>query len=273
MQTDLFGLSGKHIIVIGGGQGIGEATCDLLADVGAGVAVLDASAERAERVAAKVAARGVGALPVVCDVLDDEALVTAIDTAERELGPLDGMVTVVGMGYMSASLNLPMDVWDTEHRRNLRYVFVAARALARRLVGRGAPGSIVSVSSVSGIRAATNHAAYGAAKAGLNNMAMSLAAEWAQYGIRYNVVASGGIITPRVPYKSDADEQAMIGGVPMARRGHVVEIAKTLAFFLSDMSSYVTGQTLAVDGGYSAVGPLNYDRFADMNVVPGIEVL
>jgi NAD(P)-dependent dehydrogenase (short-subunit alcohol dehydrogenase family) len=264
MTKALFGLEGKRVIVLGGGLGMGEATSKLLADLGADVAVLDIIPERAERVAADIVKKGVRGLPIICDVLDDAALVAAMARAERELGPLDGMATIVGTAYMSSAVDMPMANWDMDQRRNLRYIFLAARELARSLIQRGAPGSIASVASVDGIGASTNHAAYGVAKAGLVNLAKSLAGEWSRYGIRVNVVAPGGIVTPRVPLKSPEKEMQDMHLVPMQRRGGVDDIANALVFFLSNLSKYVTGQTLAVDGGLTSVGPIDYSRFATM---------
>jgi NAD(P)-dependent dehydrogenase (short-subunit alcohol dehydrogenase family) len=269
MTASIFGLEGKRVIVLGGGLGMGEATCNLLADLGCNVAVLDIIPERAERVAADLERKGVRGLPVIADVLDDEALVSAIGRVERELGPLDGMATIVGMAYMGSALDLPMEAWDSEHRRNLRYIFLGARTLARSLVARGAPGSIVSVASVDGLTASTHHASYGAAKAGIIHLAKSLSAEWAGNGIRFNVVAPGGMVTPRAPLRSPEDEQNLMRLVPMQRRGGVDDIAKALVFFLSQQSAYVTGQTLAVDGGFSAVGPIDYSRLATVKADVG----
>jgi NAD(P)-dependent dehydrogenase (short-subunit alcohol dehydrogenase family) len=271
VERTLFGLEGKRIIVLGGGLGMGEATCNLLGDLGCNVAVLDIVPERAERVAASVAGKGVCGLPLIADVTDDEALLAAIEQAEQILGPLDGMVTIVGMSYMGSALDVSMEVWDTDHRRNLRYIYLAARELTRRLIARGAPGAIASIASVDGIRASTNHAAYGAAKAGLVHIAKSLAAEWAPHGVRFNVVAPGGMVTTRVPLKSEAEELALMGRVPMRRRGGVDDIAHALVFLLSDMASYITGQTLAVDGGFTSVGPVDYSHFARGKGVVGVD--
>jgi len=265
MSRALFGLEGKRVIVLGGGLGMGEATCSLLADLGCNVAVLDIIPERAERVAGLCEAKGVKALPVIADVLDDAALVAAIARTERDLGPLDGMATIVGAADMVSSVDATMDSWDFEHRRNLRYIFLAARELANSLLGRGAPGSIACVASVDGIRASTNHAAYGAAKAGLISLSKSLSGEWARHGIRFNVVAPGGMVTPRRPLGSEESELRTMGLVPMPFRGQVDDIARALVFFLSDMSKYVTGQTLAVDGGFTAVGPVDYYRMGTRN--------
>jgi 3-oxoacyl-[acyl-carrier protein] reductase len=146
------------------------------------------------------------------------------------------------------------EVWDQDHARNLRYVFIAAREFARSLIARGAHGSLVTIASVDGLRSARNHAAYGAAKAGLANLVRTMAQEWAPHGIRANCVAPGAVVTPRLPLESPDQEAAGMAMVPMQRRGTTAEIAKAVTFFLSDMATYVTGQTLAVDGGYLAAG-------------------
>src|SRR5579862_1609783 len=99
-----FGLEGKRIIILGGGLGMGETTAKLLADLGCHVAILDIIAERAERVAAEIKAKGVHSLPLTCDVTDDDALVAALARAETDFGPLDGMVTIVGMSFMMSSV-------------------------------------------------------------------------------------------------------------------------------------------------------------------------
>lgn len=256
-MSSLFGLEGKRILVLGGGQGMGEATVRLLTALGAAVAVVDREAERAESVTAEVVRGGATALPFAIDVLDDEALVAGIARIGRELGPLDGMATIIGMAAWAPIVELTTETWDLEHRRNLRYFFVAAREVAKSLMRRAAPGSIVGVSSVDGVRSAPNHAAYGAAKAGLINLAKTMAVEWSGDGIRVNIVAPGAIVTPRIPHAGDEAEGRMMANVPMKRRGGVDDIAKATAFFLSDLSPYVTGQTLAVDGGFLAANLFN----------------
>jgi 3-oxoacyl-[acyl-carrier protein] reductase len=254
MNDELFALIGKRYLVLGGGQGMGEATARLLASLGASVAVLDLELQRAETVAQALRSEGADAFAVAADVTNETATEGAIDEVEREFGPLDGMVTVIGMAGWGTILEMTAETWDRDHQRNLRYFFFAAREVARRLIARGTPGTIVAVASVDGIRSAPNHAAYGAAKAGLINLVKTMASEWAEHGIRVNCVAPGGIVTPRIPLGSPEREREGMARVPMKRRGAVDDIAKAAVFFLSDMSPYVTGQTLAVDGGYTAAG-------------------
>jgi len=255
----LFGLEGKRIVVLGGGQGMGEASSRLLASLGAAIAVVDNQMERAERVASEIVSEGGSAAPFCIDVLDDEALVAGMAAIERDFGPLDGMAAIVGAAGWAPIVEMDMAIWDTDHARNLRYFFLAARELAKSLLARGAQGSMVAIASVDGIRSAPNHASYGAAKAGLMNLARTMAVEWSGQGIRVNVIASGGMVTPRIPFSGEENERRLMGKVPMQRRGQVEEIAKTVAYFLSDMSSYVTGQTLAVDGGFCAATVFNTD--------------
>jgi len=258
MEKSRFGLRDRRIIVFGGGQGIGEATCRLLADLGAQVAVLDVSDAQARKVADTLP----GAVPVVCDVLDDDALVRTIARVERDWGPIDGMATIIGATHMDSAIAIPMEKWDRQFQLNLRYVFLAAREVARHMITRGSPGAMAFVGSVDGILGAANHAAYGACKAAMRHMAMSLAGEWSPHGVRVNVVAPGSIATPRHPRRDEESEYATMSRVPMARRGDVGDIANAIAFLLSDMASYITGQTLVVDGGHTTVGPLDYTRFA-----------
>jgi NAD(P)-dependent dehydrogenase (short-subunit alcohol dehydrogenase family) len=260
MPSSHFGLEGKRIMVLGGGQGMGEATAQLLSDLGASVAIVDLEIDRAERVAADIAKKGVKAVPVAVDVTDDDALVAAIAKVERELGPLDGMATIIGMAGWAYATEMSMETWDADHRRNLRYFFLAAREVAKSLLARNAKGAMVCVASIDGIRSAPYHASYGAAKAGLVSLVKSLSAEWSDQGIRINCVAPGAMITPRIPDRGEAAERESFAMLPMRRRGTVQDIAKAITFFLSDMSAYVTGQTLAVDGGYLAMGPLQYPK-------------
>jgi NAD(P)-dependent dehydrogenase (short-subunit alcohol dehydrogenase family) len=248
-MRDRFGLAGKAALVIGGGQGIGEATALALADAGCRVAVLDVELERAETVANRIKEQGGTGLALSGDALDDDALTGLIQRAGEELGGLDVLVTVVGSSGFSPLLETSFAQWDIEQKINLRYAFVAGKAFAAMKVAAGTPGAITFVSSVSGIMAAYRHAAYGAAKAGLIHLVKTMATEWAPYGIRVNSVAPGPIITPRLPDTADWRERIENSPHPMQRRGVVDEIANPILFLSSDMASYVTGQTLPVDGG------------------------
>jgi 2-deoxy-D-gluconate 3-dehydrogenase len=251
-NLDLFGLGGKAALVIGGGRGMGESTARLLAGVGCDVAIVDVDADRAQHVADAVNAMGRRGVAIVSDILDDAQAVEAVASAERQLNGLDVMVSIVGQALFVPIVEMTHEQWDFDHRRNLRYVFVTARAVAQAMIRRGTHGAIVSIASVDGVQSAPFHAAYGAAKAGLIHLTQTMAVEWAQHGIRVNCVAPGSITTPRLPETPatrDAMQQSL---VPMARAGTTDDIGKAALFLASDMANYITGHTLLVDGGWIA---------------------
>lgn len=253
-MESLLGLQGKRIMVVGGGQGMGEATVRLLASLDCHVAIVDVELSRAEHIASQVRSETVTAYPTKFDATDEASVIAGVARIEQEFGPLDGMATIVGMAGWSMVADMTVEMWDTDHNRNLKQFFLTAREVARGLLKRNAPGSIVAVASVDGIVSSPNHASYGAAKAGLLNLAKSMAVEWGDKGIRVNIVAPGGIVTPRMPVIDPEVERKHMALLPMRKRGMPEDIAKAITFFLSDMSPYVTGQTLAVDGGYTARG-------------------
>ena len=252
MDASLFQLEGKSALVVGGGQGMGESTAKLLARVGCGVAVADAVEARADRVAAAVAGLGRPSAAIVGDVLDDAQAQDIVPRAERALGGLDALVTIVGQASFNPILDMTPEQWDLDHRKNLRYFFFIAREVARSLIARGEPGSMVCISSVGGVQSAPNHASYGAAKAGLINLVRTMAVEWAPHNIRVNAIAPGSIITPRIPATRERVERTRQGLIPAKRLGTADEVGKAALFLLSDLASYVTGHTLLVDGGWMA---------------------
>lgn len=253
-----WGLDGVRVLVIGGGQGMGESTVLRLADSGCDVAVLDADESRAQNIADLARERGRRAVAVKVDVLDEDALRGGIGTAWNELGNLCGMVSIVGAAHWSPLLTMSMEAWDRDHWRNLRYFFIAAQESARRMIAAGGGGTIVGVASVDGLQSAPYHGAYGAAKAGLVNLVRTMAAEWAEHSLRVNAIAPGPIVTPRIPLGDETVERERVGRTPTGRRGLPDDIANAALYLTSPLSSYVTGQTLAVDGGVTAVGPIDY---------------
>lgn len=252
MDSSLFQLERKSALVVGGGQGMGESVAKLLARVGCGVAVADIVKERAEQVAAAVANMGQPSTAIVGNVLDETQARYIVERAEQDLGGLDVLVATVGQASFNSILDMTSKQWDQDHHKNLRYFFFIAREVARSLIARGKPGSMVCISSVGGIQSAPNHASYGAAKAGLMNLVRTMAVEWAPYNIRVNAISPGSIITPRIPATPERVERTRQGLIPAKRLGTTDEVGKAALFLLSDMASYVTGHTLLVDGGWMA---------------------
>lgn len=248
----LFGLEGKTALVIGGGRGMGEATALHLAQVGCDVAIVDNAQERAEYVSDQVIKLGRRSLPVVADILDENSVDAAIARVEAELGGIDVLVTIVGQALFKPLVDLSLEEWDSEQARNVRYVFVTAKAVARSMIARGSGGAIVCIGSVDGVIGSPLHAAYGAAKAGLMHLVKSMAAEWGRDGIRVNAIAPGSITTPRLPETPESLAILKNSVIPMGRPGTTDEIAGATLFLASKLSGYVTGHTLLVDGGWMA---------------------
>ncbi|MFT4055691.1 MAG: SDR family oxidoreductase [Novosphingobium sp.] len=241
--------TGRSALIVGAGAGIGEAIVRMLATGGCKTACVDVDTQRAEAVAAEARALGVEACALSANILDDTEAAGVVAAAQAALGDIDILVTVVGSTAFRPLLETSVEDWDLEQRINLRYVFIVAREFAALRVAQGGGGAICNVASVSGIMAATRHAPYGAAKAGLIHLVKTMATEWAPHGIRVNAVAPGSIITPRLPDTADWRERVEASPLPLQRRGTVEEIAGPVAFLCSDLASYVTGQTIAADGG------------------------
>lgn len=251
-DNDLLGLTGKKALVLGGGQGMGEGIALLFGGLGVNVAIVDRELDRAKSVAARVRAAGAVAVALEADVLDDEQLVSRIKDAETALQGLDILVTVVGMATFKPALELSMEEWDRDQRLNLRYVFLAAQTFAQCARARDAPGAITCISSMSGVRSAAGHAAYGAAKCALVNLVRTLAVEWAPFRIRINAVTPGSIATPTFPDTAESREILRDSLVPMRRSGTIDEVCRPMLFLSSDMAAYITGHNLYVDGGWGA---------------------
>jgi NAD(P)-dependent dehydrogenase (short-subunit alcohol dehydrogenase family) len=248
MAADLFQLVGKKALIVGGGLGMGKASSELLASVGARVAVLDVVESRARTVASSINERAGEALPLVADALDPIAVQGAVQTAAEQLGGLDILVNIVGQAGWASALEMSADGWDLDQHRNLRYVFFTCQAFARLPAPTEGTRAIVNIASISGMNSAPSHPSYGAAKAGLMSLTRTMAQEWGRLGIRVNCIAPGSIRTDR-SQGSEAVRRMMQDYAPLGRQGEQTEIAKAVLFLVSDLASYVTGVTLLVDGG------------------------
>jgi 3-oxoacyl-[acyl-carrier protein] reductase len=249
-------LSGKNALVIGGGGGgIGRAITRGLAAAGSAVAVADVERDRADEAAAEVAAAGGKSLSLTGDVRSPEDVDGFLSSAAQELGGLDVLVTVVG-GQLAFVPATPLhettdEDWELMFDLNLRYVARAVRAALRVFLTQGRGGTIVSVGSITGHAGSPMQAAYGAAKAGLASLARSVAAEYSREGIRMNLVSCGPIATP----VAQGAQTGTAEWIPMGRPGESNEVAAAAVFLASPLSSYITGQSLVIDGGATAVGP------------------
>ncbi|MCJ8158536.1 SDR family NAD(P)-dependent oxidoreductase [Sphingomonas sp. LaA6.9] len=253
MTQQLINFDGRTVIVTGaGGGGIGTAVTRMLAQSGATVIAAGRSQEKLDANIAPLVAQGLSIVPVQADVSTDDGVTAVMEAALAAKGTLYGLANVAGGAapetWMRAERVTRAD-WRALFAQNLETMFFMSQAVARELRSRGLPGSIVGVSSISGMNTAPYHIAYGTAKAAIVAATRTLAAELALDNIRVNTVAPGTTITPGSGAYIDEDEARDRAAVAMGRRAQPEEQAGAIAFLLSDLSSYITGQTILVDGG------------------------
>lgn len=241
-------LDGRVAVVTGAGSGIGRGIAAGLAAFGASVAIWEQDPETCAS-----AADEIGALGIPTDVRDSAAVDDALTRTTAALGPVSILVNNAGGAFRSSLLETSENGWDALYRANLRHVLLCTQRVARTMVDAGTGGSIISVTSIEGVRAAPGYAAYAAAKAGVINYTKTAALELAPYAIRVNALAPDITMTEGLRSLTPPGAEAHLGHVvPMGRPGHVDEMASAAVFLASDMASYVTGQTIHVDGGTHA---------------------
>ncbi|MET0699506.1 MAG: SDR family oxidoreductase [Mycobacterium sp.] len=255
LHRDSASLDGRVAVVTGGGSGIGRGIASAFAGFGARVAIWEKNEDSAHTVA-----QDVDALACVTDVRDPDQVDVALARTIAALGVPSILVNNAGGVFRSPLLETSPNGWDALIRTNLTQVLLCTQRVAREMVAAEKGGSIINISTIEGVRAAPGYAAYAAAKAGVINFTKTAALELAPHGIRVNGLAPDLTITEGILNLSrsgwERNAELMI---PLGRAGDVDEMAGAAVFLASDLSSYVTGQTLHVDGGTAASGGWYHD--------------
>lgn len=242
-------LSGKVALVTGAGRGIGKAVALELARLGATVLVnYNGSRERAEEVAAQIAAQGGTAEAVCCNVADFQACGSMAEEAVRRYGHVDILVNNAGITRDNLVMRMTEEEYDAVLDTNLKGAFNTIRHLSRVFLKQRS-GKIINITSVSGVMGNAGQANYSASKAGLIGLTKSVARELASRGICVNAVAPGFIDTEMTRVMPEKTREAAVGQIPMGRMGAPEDIAKAVGFLAGSGSDYITGQVLCVDGG------------------------
>ena len=253
------GLQNKVVIVTGGAGGIGSATCRRLAAEGAKVAIFDMNLEAAQKLADEIKAQKGQAIAIKCDITQNDTVNQAVAQVEAELGAVDGLVNNAGFDIFKPFVKSEPHEWAKLIQINLVGMLNMHHAVLKGMVARNA-GRIVNIASDAARVGSSGEAVYAACKGGLLSFSKTLAREHSRHNITVNVVCPGPTDTALLAQVTDGAanpeklREAFVKAIPLGRLGQPDDLASSIAFFLSDDSSFITGQVLSVSGGLTMNG-------------------
>jgi gluconate 5-dehydrogenase len=256
MVNNLFDLSGKVAIVTGASSGLGVQFAKALANAGANITITARRLEKLEALKVELETIGIKCLAVKCDVLNEDDIINVVERTVEKFGKVDILVNNAGTSSFAPAEDVTREEWDKVLDTNLSGVFFFSKHAARKMKERNY-GRIINIASMYGIIGNTQYpvSSYHASKGGVVNLTQALAGEWAQYGITVNAIGPGFFESEMTKdLFSDSDFQDYIlSRCPMKRIGKPGEMDGLLIYLASDNSSYLTGQHVCVDGGWTAV--------------------
>ncbi len=250
-----FSLEGETAIVTGGAQGLGKEMATGLAEMGADVAIADMNASKASETADALDGEA-EAIAVEVDVTDESSVEAMVEHVTDRLGPVDVLVNNAGIVENSPAEETSLDSWQRVLAVNLDGVFLCAKHVGKRMLERRG-GRIINVSSMSGfdVNVPQKQASYNTTKAGVSMLTSSLAVEWADRGVRVNAIAPGYMRTELVDEVLEENpemEKSWLQNTPIGRLGRPDELRELVVYLASEASSYMTGSTVVMDGGYTS---------------------
>jgi len=252
-MQNFMSLEGKIIIVTGAAQGIGKAIAAMAIDLGARVVGIDINGEKLGGFAATT---NDCLLPYVGSVADPQFAEATVRDVNARLGAIHGLVNNAGITRPAMIEKMTLQQWKEVVAVHLTGAFLWTQAVGQVMVAQGkadrqSPGSIINISSAAGRAGAIGQINYAAAKSGLLGMTMTAAKEWSKFGVRTNSVCFGVVETPMTEtIRGDKFRDGILARIPMGRWAQPEEVVKPVCFLLSDAASYITGQHIAVDGGF-----------------------
>ena len=254
MVLDKFSLEGQVGIVTGGGQGLGKVFCNAFAEAGADIIVAELNAESGPATAAEIETKGHRAMFVQTDVRDRQSVQAMAEKTISEFGRIDFLMNNAGITKWCPAEDVPEADWRDVFDVNVNGLFFCAQAVGRHMIQRRS-GRIINIASMSGliVNRPQAQASYNTSKAAVIQLTKSLAAEWAPHNIRVNAMAPGYMGTPMAkPFFDDPQYGGVwIDAIPMKRPGDPEELGPVAVFLASDASSYITGEVIVVDGGFT----------------------
>lgn len=248
---DLFDLTGKTAIVTGGSRGIGKEMAEALAEAGANLVLCARRAEWLDETVKEFTAKGFQVSSRTCDASKSEDVQAVVDQAVKDFGKVDILINNAGTSWGAMPEDMPLEKWRQVIDVNLTGCFLFAQATGREMLKQNS-GSIINIASIAGMTSSANgpfYAGYAASKAGLIGLTRELAASWGRRGIRVNAIAPGFFHSRLADAVIDIYERSIQENNVIPRIGEEGELKGVTVFLASDASSYITGQTIAVDGG------------------------